>query len=82
MTICHGTRYISHFYCLEGEAGFYSDVVECLPVTSQPIPDIPIYDMIDLTSLSSSFATFLLSFGGFSGISLSVGHGKPKMAIA
>ena len=24
--------YIKHFYCLAVEAGFYSDVVECLPV--------------------------------------------------
>ena len=24
--------YITHFYCLAVEAGFYSDVVECLPV--------------------------------------------------
>ena len=29
---CHGARYIIHFYCLAVEAGFYSDVVECLPV--------------------------------------------------
>ena len=29
---CHGDRYITHFYCLAVEAGFYSDVVECLPV--------------------------------------------------
>ena len=29
---CHGARYITHFYCLAVEAGFYSDVVECLPV--------------------------------------------------
>ena len=29
---CHGARYISHFYCLAVEAGFYCDVVECLPV--------------------------------------------------
>ena len=28
---CHGARYITH-YCLAVEAGFYSDVVECLPV--------------------------------------------------
>ena len=28
----HGARYITHFYCLAIEAGFYSDVVECLPV--------------------------------------------------
>ena len=28
-----GSRYILiHFYCLAVEAGFYSDVVECLPV--------------------------------------------------
>ena len=26
------TRYVTHFYCLAVEAGFYSDVVECLPV--------------------------------------------------
>ena len=25
-------RYITHFYCLAVEAGFYSDVLECLPV--------------------------------------------------
>ena len=30
--MCHGARYISHFYCLAVEAGFYSDVVECLLV--------------------------------------------------
>ena len=29
---CHGARYIIHFYCLAVEAGFYSDVVECLPL--------------------------------------------------
>ena len=27
-----GSMYIIHFYCLTIEAGFYSDVVECLPV--------------------------------------------------
>ena len=27
-----GSRYIIHFYCLAVEAGFYRDVVECLPV--------------------------------------------------
>ena len=28
-----GSRYnIRHFYCLAVEAGFYSDVAECLPV--------------------------------------------------
>ena len=26
--------YITHFYCLAVEAGFYSDVVECLPLDS------------------------------------------------
>ena len=25
-------KYITHFYCLAVDAGFYSDVVECLPV--------------------------------------------------
>ena len=29
---CHGDRCITHFYCLAVEAGFYSDVVERLPV--------------------------------------------------
>ena len=29
---CSRDRYITHFYCLAVEAGFYSDVVECLPV--------------------------------------------------
>ena len=28
----HGARYKIHFYCLAVEAGFYSDVVECLPL--------------------------------------------------
>ena len=28
----HGARYITHLYCLAVEAGFYSDVVECLSV--------------------------------------------------
>ena len=27
-----GYRYMIHFYCLAVEAGFYSDMVECLPV--------------------------------------------------
>ena len=27
-----GYRYMIHFYCLAVEAGFYSDVVECMPV--------------------------------------------------
>ena len=31
-TVCSRDRYITHFYCLAVEAGFYSDVVECLPV--------------------------------------------------
>ena len=30
--ICGRDRYITHFYCLAVEAGFYSDVVECLPL--------------------------------------------------
>ena len=30
--ICSRDRYITHFYCLAVEAGFYSDVVECLPL--------------------------------------------------
>ena len=29
---CSRDRYITHFYCLVKEAGFYSDVVECLPL--------------------------------------------------
>ena len=28
--MCHGVRYITHFYCIAVEAGFCSDVVECL----------------------------------------------------
>ena len=32
LNYCHGARYITHFYCLAVEAGFYSDVVECWPV--------------------------------------------------
>ena len=30
--ICSGDRYKIHFYCLAVEAGFYSDVIECLPL--------------------------------------------------
>ena len=30
--LCSRDRYITHFYCLAVEAGFYSDVVECLPL--------------------------------------------------
>ena len=30
--MCSRDRYITHFYCLAVEAGFYSDVVECLPL--------------------------------------------------
>ena len=29
---CSRDRYITHYYCLAVEAGFYSDVVECLPL--------------------------------------------------
>ena len=29
---CLIPSYITHFYCLAGKAGFYSDVVECLPI--------------------------------------------------
>ena len=29
---CCRDRYKTHFYCLAVEAGFYSDVVECLPL--------------------------------------------------
>ena len=32
MPTCRRDRYITHFYCLAVEAGFYSDVVECLPL--------------------------------------------------
>ena len=30
--LCSRYRYIRHFFCLAVEAGFYSDVVECLPI--------------------------------------------------
>ena len=30
--ICSWYMYITHFYCLAVEGGFYSDVVECLPL--------------------------------------------------
>ena len=30
--ICSRNRYITHFCCLAVEAGFYSNVVECLPL--------------------------------------------------
>ena len=28
--MCHGARYITHFYCIAVDAGLCSDVVECL----------------------------------------------------
>ena len=31
---CSRDSYITHFYCLAVEAGFYSDEVDCLPVDS------------------------------------------------
>ena len=31
-SVCSRDKYITHFYCLAVEAGFYSDVVECLPL--------------------------------------------------
>ena len=31
-SVCSRDRYITHLYCLAVEAGFYSDVVECLPL--------------------------------------------------
>ena len=30
--MCSRNRYATHFHCLAVEAGFYSDVVECLPL--------------------------------------------------
>ena len=30
--MCHSFRYIIHFYCIAVEAGFYGNLVECLPV--------------------------------------------------
>ena len=30
---CSSDRYIIHLYCLAVQAGFYSDAVECWPVT-------------------------------------------------
>ena len=29
---CSRDRYITHFYCLAVKAGFYSDMVKCLPL--------------------------------------------------
>ena len=34
--ICSSHRYMIHLYCLAVQAGFYSDVVECWPVTHGP----------------------------------------------
>ena len=31
--ICSSDRYMIHLYCLAVQAGYYSDVVECWPVT-------------------------------------------------
>ena len=36
------SRYIIHFYCLSVEAGFYRDMVECLPVDSAGIAGGPV----------------------------------------
>ena len=30
--LCSRDRYITHFYCLAVEAGYYSEMVECLPL--------------------------------------------------
>ena len=38
---CHGARYITHFYCHAVEAGFYSDVVECLLVDPASLVRFP-----------------------------------------
>ena len=32
-SICNSDSYMIHLYCLAVQAGFYSDVVECSPVT-------------------------------------------------
>ena len=31
--ICSSDRYMMHYYCLAVQAGFYSNIVECSPVT-------------------------------------------------
>ena len=36
MSKCSSDRYMIHLYCLAVQAGFYSNVVECLPVTQAP----------------------------------------------
>ena len=33
VTSCSSDKYMIHLYCLAVQAGFYSDVVECLPFT-------------------------------------------------
>ena len=53
--VCHGARYITHFYCLAVEAGFYSDVVECLPVDPATWVQFPagtgkIFSLYDMSS--------------------------------
>ena len=38
-------RYIIHLYCLALQAGFYSDVVECLTVDRRVLGSIPGWGM-------------------------------------
>ena len=55
-----GSRYIIHFYCLAVEAGFYSDLVECLPVDPASWVRIPagagkIFSLYDIITIFAQF---------------------------
>ena len=65
---CHRTRYKIHFYCLAVEAGFYSDVVECLPVDPATWVQFPagtgkIFSLYDTCCMSKTFKKFPSGFG-------------------
>ena len=48
---CHGARYTTLFYCLAVDAGFYSDMVECLPVNpaiDSRLGQIEIFSLYDI----------------------------------
>ena len=82
---CHGARYMTYFYCLAVEAGFYSDVVECLPLDPAaqvrfPPPGIQL-DWNSLRTKCPSSPNIVRTFGNFLGhfFRHSFYHHKPKM---
>ena len=46
MCTCSSHRYIIHLYCRVVQAGFYSDVVECWPVTQAALVRFPVTALV------------------------------------